>query len=225
MQLGGIGDNHSADMHQVTSCLHDHGKQMEGKLGMKAELRSAYRQTIQENQEQQAQLSLTDILQKLLRSGRERLLGFWNGSDGAGAGDKSAKSEKSQVMAQAYDTNVTNVAKGTDTVAREAVLQSNPYFAAVAESPKPAGVTLFQKVKLKCKNVAGELAQHLPGRFFNFQKKGSFQAKKEGSREDLRKRSKYRQDKVEIDCVLTDESYLLDSYDRKGEYSQLTTKK
>ena len=222
MQLGGIGDNHSADMHQVTSCLHDHGKQMEGKLGIQNELRSAYRQTIQENQEQQAQLSLTDILQKLLRSGRQRLLGFWNGTGSAVAGDNVGKSDKSQVMAPINDMHVT---KQADTTAREAVLQSNPYFAAVAESPKPTGVTLFQKVKLKCKNVAGELAQHLPGRFFNFQKKGSFQAKKEGSREDLRKRSKYRQDKVEIDCVLTDESYLLDSYDRKGEYSQLTTKK
>ncbi|MCH5338451.1 MAG: hypothetical protein J1E03_06695 [Acetatifactor sp.] len=222
MQLGGIGDNHSADMHQVTSCLHDHGKQMEGKLGMKAELRSAYRQTIQENQEQQAQLSLTDILQKLLRSSRQRLLGFWNGSGADVTGDKAGKSDKSQVMAPISDINV---AKETDTAAKEAVLQSNPYFAAVAEPPKPTGVPLLKKVKLKCKDVAGQLAQHLPGRFFNFQKKGSFQAKKEGSREDLRKRSKYRQDKVEIDCVLTDESYLLDSYDRKGEYSQLTTKK
>lgn len=222
MQLGGIGDNHSADMHQVTACLHDHGKQMEGSLKMPTNPGAAARQTLQANQEQQAQLSLADILQKLLRSGKQRLIGFWNGSDGAGDGDKSAKSDKSQVMAQSYDTNVT---KGTDTAARETLLQSNPYFAAVEEPPKPTVVPLFQKVKLKCKDVAGQLAQHLPGRFFNFQKKGSFQAKKEGSRENLRKRSKYRQDKVEIDCVLTDESYLLDSYDRKGEYSQLTTKK
>lgn len=222
MQLGGIGDNHSSDMHQVTTCLHDHGMQMEGKLKMQTELRAASQQTLQANQEQQAQLSLTDILQKLLRSGRQRLLGVWNGSEIAGAGDKVGKSDKHQVMAQMSDTHVT---KETDTAAREAVLQSNPYFAAVAEPSKQAGVLLFQKVKLKSKDVAGELAQHLPGRFFNFQKKGSFQAKKEGSREDLRKRSKYRQDKVEIDCVLTDESYLLDSYDRKGEYSQLTTKK
>lgn len=219
MQLGGIGDNHSADMHQVTACLHDHGKQMEGKLGMQNELRSAYRQTIQENQ---AQLSLADILQKLLQSGRQRLIGFWNGREADVAGDKVGKSDKSQVMAPISDMNVT---KETDAASREAVLHSNPYFAAVAEPPKPIGVPLFQKLKLKCKNIAGELAQHLPGRFFHFQKKGSFQAKKEGSREDLRKRSKYRQDKVEIDCVLTDESYLLDSYDRKGEYSQLTTKK
>lgn len=222
MQLGGIGDNHSADMHQVTACLHDHGKQMEGSLKMPANPDAAARQTLQANQEQQAQLSLADILQKLLQSGKQRLIGFWNGSDGAGVGDKSAKSDRSQVLAQAYDTNVT---KGTDTAARETLLQSNPYFATVEEPPKPTAVPLFQKVKLKCKNVAGQLAQHLPGRFFNFQKKGSFQAKKEGSRENLRKRSKYRQDKVEIDCVLTDESYLLDSYDRKGEYSQLTTKK
>ena len=29
----------------------------------------------------------------------------------------------------------------------------------------------------------------------------------------------------EIECILTDESYLTDSYNRKGEYSHLTTDK
>jgi hypothetical protein len=72
--------------------------------------------------------------------------------------------------------------------------------------------------------VASQLADHLPGRFFGFQTRSSFQS---GSRPkgDLRRKSRYRKDEVEIDCILTDDSYLMDSYDRKGEYSKLTTKK
>lgn len=72
------------------------------------------------------------------------------------------------------------------------------------------------------------MADHLPGRFlarFGFQKKGSFQSGKESAKENLRRKSRYREDTLEIECVLTDESYLLDSYDRNGEYTQLTTRK
>ena len=84
----------------------------------------------------------------------------------------------------------------------------------------------MQRIRSRVKGVTGQLAGKLPGRFFRFQAKNSFQARSEQKpEENLRKRSKYRKDELEIDCILTDESYLLDSYDRKGEYSQLTTKK
>lgn len=222
MQLGGIGSDHSSDMHQVTTCLHDHDNNDKLDGGMKlSKSGAAAQQALRVNQEQEAQFSFADLLQKLLRNGKQRLWNFWNGSEADVTRDKAGKSDKPQVMAQLNDTSVTN---GAETAARETLLQGNPYFA-VAEPPKSTGIPFIQKLKLKCKNVAGQLAQHLPKRFFNFQKKGAFHAKKEGSREDLRKRSRYHQDSVEIDCVLTDESYLMDSYDRRGEYSQLTTKK
>ena len=80
-------------------------------------------------------------------------------------------------------------------------------------------------MRVRLKGTAGQLAGHLPGNFFNAQTNNSFQAGKERSREDLRKHSKFRKDELEIDCILTDDSYLLDSYDRKGEYSKLSTKK
>ena len=80
-------------------------------------------------------------------------------------------------------------------------------------------------MRVKFKELTGHLAGHLPGNFSGTQTKGSFQAKQEHSKEDLRKHSKYRKDELEIDCILMDDSYLLDSYDRKGEYSKLSTKK
>ena len=51
------------------------------------------------------------------------------------------------------------------------------------------------------------------------------QTKQQHTKEDLRKRSQYKEDDQEIECILTDESYLTDSYNRKGEYSHLTTDK
>lgn len=219
MQLGGIGNSHSASMHQVTTCMHSHDTEQKvgaAKLTSPAETPKLELRVHQE----QTQLSFMEWVQQLLRSGRQRLLGFWRGSDVSIQSESGEKTVSGQVMAQVYAESDTSVKKQQDT------LHNNPYFAAIEpEKSTTVSVPVFQKVKLKVKEATGQLAKHLPNKFFSFQKQGSFHAKKEGRREDLRRRSKYREDQLEIDCVLTDESYLLDSYDRKGEYSQLTTRK
>lgn len=219
MQLGGIGDSHSASMHQVTTCIHSHDTEQKvgaAKLTSPAETPKMELRVHQE----QTQLSFMDWVQQLLRNGRQWLLGFWHGNGVSIQNESGEKTMSNQVMAQVLAESDTSVKKQQDT------LHSNPYFAAIEpEKTINAGIPIFQKVKLKVKEATGQLAKHLPNKFFDFQKQGSFHAKKEGRREDLRKRSKYREDQLEIDCVLTDESYLLDSYDRKGEYSQLTTRK
>lgn len=227
MQLGRIADDHSADMHHVTKCLHDHVQSDKdknaGKMGMAPS--AAAQQITQTNNEQQAQLTLNDWIHRLLQSGKQRLLGFWNGSESSPTGDRSQQTGSDQVVAQSGSGSDKPVTTSVN-IQKEADVYNNPYFAAVPTGqPQNPAVTLVQKIKLKCGNITGQLAKHLPGKFSRFQKKGSFHAKKDGNREDLRRRSKYREDKLEIDCVLTDESYLLDSYDRKGEYSQLTTTK
>lgn len=227
MQLGRISDNHSADMHQVTKCLHDHSLSDKdvGKMGMAPSPSAAAQQLTQTSKEQQTQFTLNDWIHRLLQSGKQRLLGFWYGSESPSSGDKSQQTSSGQTMAQldtGNDKHVTNAAR----IQKETAAYNNPYFAAVPSSqPQNAAATFVQKIKLKCSSITGQLAKHLPGKFSKFQKKGSFHTKKDGNHEDLRRRSKYREDKLEIDCVLTDESYLLDSYDRNGEYTQLTTKK
>lgn len=97
------------------------------------------------------------------------------------------------------------------------MLQGNPYFA--VEDSSTQRQTIWQKMKVQFEAVAGYLTKR-----FAFSGKNSFQAKQEQPKEDLRKRSRYRGDKLDVECVLTDDSYLLDSYDRKGEYSQLSTR-
>ena len=97
------------------------------------------------------------------------------------------------------------------------------YFHTLEPAAVPA--TPFQKIRNKIREAASQLADHLPGRFFGSQGKNFLQTKQEQTKEDLSRRSRYKKEDKEIECILTDDSYLLDSYDRKGEYRQLTTKK
>lgn len=221
MQLGGIGNDHSAEMHQVTSCMHGHDHAERGAAGMRLGPGAAARQVLQTNQEQQVQFSLGDWAQRLFRTGKQKLFMFWNGNENAVLGEKAGKP---QTAAQINAANPADVSKTFELQKEGAILQNSPYFAAVpARQPQAAAQTLPRRLKLKLGSIAGQLAKHLPEKFFGFQKNGSFQTKKEGGKEDLRRRSKYRENDLEIDCILTDESYLLDSYDRNGEYSRLTT--
>ena len=226
MQLGRISDNHSSDMHQITKCLHEQHSQPDkniGKMGMAPN--AAAQQIIQTNKEQQTQLTLNDWIHRLIQSGKQRLLDFWYGSETPSSGDKSHKTGSGQIMAQLGNGSDKRVINQSE-IQKEAAVYSSPYFATVTTNqPQNPATVLVQKIKRKCRSITGQRAKHLPGKFSKFHKKGSFHAKKDGNREDLRRRSKYREDKLEIDCVLTDESYLLDSYDRKGEYTQLTTTK
>lgn len=97
-------------------------------------------------------------------------------------------------------------------------IHNNPYFSAIPDTGKQPGY-IWQKMKVQFHSVAGFLTKR-----FSFSGRNSFQAKQGRPREDLRKRSRYHGEDLDMDCVLTDDSYLLDSYDRSGNYSQLSTK-
>ena len=223
MQLNGIGSGHSSEMHNITRCMHDHGDEQRGGVKVPSTPGAAAKFAMRTHQEQNTQPTLSDLLQQLFTDGKERLLGIWRGSE-ISAGEQtggSAKTVSAGIQAEnKNDASVINASRNN------ALIHQNPYFSAVTPQRQQAGaLPVLRKIKLKAKAVAGQLTKHLPGRFSRFQDQGSFHTKKESSREDMRRRSKYRQDELEIDCVLTDESYLLDSYYRKGEYSQLTTSK
>ena len=101
---------------------------------------------------------------------------------------------------------------------------THTYFRPVeAKDAMPANP--FQKVRYQVQKVARKLMDRLPGRFLGSHAGDFLQTKQQQTKEDLRKRSQYKQDDQEIECILTDESYLTDSYNRKGEYSHLTTDK
>lgn len=224
MQLGGIGGSHGGEIHQVTNCIHNHEHKREPG-GAAASSQAMSSQAFQMQQQQQdAQMSLSAWLQKMLGNGKSFLKGVWglNEVENASAqtGDRTGQA---QLMAQP-DERAGQVSRSA--AARNAAMQENPYFLTMAPGESERRMTPLQRVRARVKSVTGQLAGKLPGHFFRFQAKNSFQARPDNKpKEDLRKRSKYRKDELEIDCILTDESYLMDSYDRKGEYSRLTTKK
>lgn len=248
MQLNGIGSSHGAEAHHVTNCMHEHAQSPKsGGAGAAAQGMSS--QAFQaETRQAEAQLSLSAWLQRALNKGKRFWGSVWGSGEPTSLGEIALKAAEEQLAAQADLNRETEAGSARQSASRQDVgqilpqglhtpqiaaaatavvqphnLQNNPYFAAVEKMEDSQG-NLWQRMRVKFRNAAGQLAGHLPGKFFSAQTKSSFQAKQEQPKEDLRKKSKFRKDEVEIDCVLTDDSYLLDSYDRKGEYSKLSTK-
>lgn len=246
MQLNGIGSNHDSEMHHVTNCMHEHThyRKQEGASGVGAASMEAQAMEMMQK-EQEGELSLAAWLDKMLGNGKRFLHGLWNGS-GTAPGEEGGKADVAQVPLQTGEENgarsdisaagadsrqpdtahmhATQVAAASSAVSLPQSLQDNPYFSAVRNAGGQEE-SLLQKVKVRFKDIAGQLTGHLPGNFFSARNRNSFQAKQEKPKEDLRKHSRFHGDELEIDCILTDDSYLLDSYDRKGEYSKLSAKK
>ena len=227
--IGGVDSDHSSDTHHVTGCMHSHSHYHQEKIQSGGGNMSAQTTQMQmQKQQQDAQFSLSSWLQRILYGGKSVLKGIWGTNETNTTGAAGDKAGSAQLMPQVGDSAAADsrgTAKDQQMAEQSAALQGNPYFSAMPEK-NAAHLTPFQKIRAKVVAGAEKLAGRLPGKAFRFQAKNSFHAKSEQRpQEDLRKRGKYRKDELEIDCILTDESYLMDSYDRKGEYSQLTTKK
>lgn len=222
MQINGLEQEygHKQELHQVTGCVHEHHQTKEETGGGAAVDSLTLSSKLLENQKQEQEaFSWTGQLQKL----REKLRGFWGSGTGSSTTGSSTTGDgtgnEKHSMTQSLE-----VATAAAAVQPPHSIEKNPYFIAVdsTETPKQK---LLQKLRVQVKDAAGRLNNKLFGRFAGFQAKNSFHTKQEKSKEDLRKRSRYREDSLEIDCVLTEDSYLMDSYDRKGEYSTLSAKK
>lgn len=234
MQIGGLGSSHSASDHHVTNCIHDHREPQKdaGAMAMKtaASMEAA---NAKAELQQEGQFSLAAWLKNTLGNGRGVLLNFWGdgqaASDGAEgsrtavSGAEGSQAAVSQTMAQAGDTGAA-AAMSAQLAVQQQVTQGNPYFSGT-EGAERHKQPLWKKLRERFHNMSGQLNGRRLQKFFGFQTKNSFQTKREQSREDLRKNNRYRRDTVEINCVRTDDNYLMDSYDRKGEYTRLTTKK
>lgn len=244
MQFNGIGQEHNQGMHHVTTCIHEHShyKKTEGELSGGATSAARAQAAHPAEQKQEGELSLSAWLERTMGRGKSLLRGFWGSGEVPGAGEAGHKTGEAQVLAQLNADSASErgsvpgagINSSAETAAAQLhtpqiaaasaplrELQNNPYFQTLQEEGSQSG-SMLQKIKVKFKDIKGQIAGHLPGRFFSAGKKGSFRGEKESPREDLRRHSRYRKDELEIDCILTDDSYLMDSYDRKGEYSRLS---
>lgn len=253
MQVGGIGSGHSSSAHHVTNCIHEHSSAMknEGAMGTRSFAGGANALSGQISQSGEG-FSLSAWLADPIGKAKKLFGKIWNGGNGSGHGtvgvsDKSLTEGGQTVVGIAEDLGSAlhggpvqtgagqqpavaqpsfqspalhnpQIAAAATAVKPQDVMQGNPYFAAM-ESADVQRQTIWQKMKVQFEAATGFLAKK-----FSFSGKNSFQAKQEQPQEDLRKRSRYKGDNLDVECVLTDDSYLLDSYDRKGEYSRLSAK-
>ena len=239
MQLNEIGSGHGSDAHHVTNCMHNHAHfDKVGKMGAAASSSGMGVQSMMAAESQaDAQFSLAAWLDKTLNGGRKLWGSIWGNSDVAGTAETGRESGSEQVAGQAsavlqQDTSrsgsqalhTPQIAAAATAVLQPQDIHNNPYFSAVERLDDRRG-NLWRRARVKLKNMAGQLTGRFPGKFLSAQTGTSSQAGQGSPKEDLRKQSKFRSDELTIDCVLTDDSYLLDSYDRKGEYSKLSTKK
>lgn len=252
MQTNGIGSSTHSDMHHVTNCIHNHKHRLDGKVDGAGGSGTATTQPVTTPAQQTtASFSLSTWLQNTL-SGARKLFGkIWGSDTGKIQGEVAAKAG-AEILADIATQNaeeVTNNVLGVQSDLQQSLQQelyqqpdtgtphrsqieaasalvqptqnvnNNPYFAALTEESVPQQ-SVWQKIKIRFQNITGFLAKR-----FSFAGGGTFQTKQEHPKEDLRRHSRYRKDDVEIDCIITDDSYLMDSYNKKGEYSKLSAGK
>ena len=239
MQFNGIGNEHVREMHHVTNCIHDHAH-MRKEVGETGMAPGPVREAPAQASGQEGQFSLGEWMEKVWGNGKRLFRGIW-GTQGTVPGEAGDGTGAAQPPVCAGETGNGSAGTGeprTDSVglhpsqialAATAVQypdpsRNSPYYAAIQDTGRQQE-TLWQKVRVKFKNIAGQLAGHLPGKFFRFQGKNSFQPRQGTPREEPRRAVRPRRDQVELGSFDMEESYLLDSYDRKGEYSRLSTKK
>ena len=222
MQIGGVGSGHDTYSHQVTGCIHEHGENKDvGNAGAKLGSVQTAEEVLQEN----SSVNFMSWVQNISSKGKQLLQKIWGESKEANDAITSQNGSGNHIAGQ--ETLVTGNSVGVKTTMNRAAVETaatHTYFRPVeAKDTMPANP--FQKVRYQVQKVARKLMDRLPGRFMGSHTGDFLQTKQEQTKEDLRKRSQYKQDDQEIECILTDESYLTDSYNRKGEYSHLTTDK
>lgn len=234
MHINGIGNEntHNSDMHQVTRCMHNHSvpKKSGGAAASSSEA-NTLQTVMSQYREQEGQFSLAAWLKNALSGGRSLLHRIWgenaNATTAETPGDKAVAGTE-QVMAQVgapresdlhtvQNPGISAQEAAASATVRPQNLHNNPYFSTVEDGEK-AKRSIWNRMRIRFQSMTGQLAKQFSGR-------NTFQTKQQKPREDLRRHSRYREDDLEIDCILTDDSYLLDSYDRKGEYSKLSAKK
>lgn len=238
MQLNEIGSGHGSDKHQVTNCMHSHAHYDKvGKIGAAASPSTSVQSMMTAESQVDAQFSLAAWLDKTLNGGRKLWGSIWGNGDAVGMADvgKEIGSERgaeqvSTILPQSVSQSgpqtlhMSQIAAAAAAVQPPQDIHNNPYFSAV-ERPDDRQGNLWRRARAKLEKMAGQLTGRFPGRFLSAQTGSSSHARQERPKEDLRRQSKFRRDELVIDCVLTDDSYLLDSYDRKGAYSKLSARK
>lgn len=152
-----------------------------------------------------------NVLQKNGPSGQQKK-SFWDG----------LKEKIKKLWSEEKRKNGEDISE--EQIVKQGANMVNPYFVpTMTNEEADRDLSLWQKLKYRVQNMAGSLRKRFSGKQ-ELNTKNEFQTGKEQTKEDLRKHSKYKKEQDEMDCILTDDSYLMDSYDKKGEYRRLSVK-
>ncbi len=225
MQISGFETGHNSDMHHVGKCMHNHKhahKIGSAAGGAGANASPAINQNIQ--QQSQEAFSWSAWLRDPLESTKKLLGRLWgsNGQEGNATTENVMPTinEPKEVIQQILEPTSTEANSLNGSMADEQhILQNNPYFSTVEDTGRQKQ-NFLDKIRVRFRNVTGFLTKH-----FASSGRNAFQAKQERPKEDLSRHSRYRKDELEVECILTDDSYLMDSYNNKGEYSKLSAEK
>lgn len=216
MQIGRL-DDHGSE-HHITSCIHDHGSRKKEEAGMLKGPGAEQNQVSQSQTEKMDARNITGWFRNLLDGGKNWMGRIW-GNGGMPVDIQTQSTQSGEVHHTLQQAREQTVQMAQIHGLPYAV---NPYFVPADKAGGAAETPADLKTRLKIKL---EPATKFMERHFHksFQKKKGFLSddRKREQKEDLRRRSHYREDELELECMITDDSYLLDSYDKKGEYATI----
>lgn len=238
MQIGGLGGSHSTSDHHVTNCIHDHhdAQKDPGMFKMKASA-AAEASAAKSELQQDGQFSLSAWLKNTLGNGKGFLMNFWEGGQAVAgstegnsaviSGTEGSQTAAAQTLVQANDSGMASAAAEAVPPAMRETTGNNTGYRSAGVGKKKQKQALWQRARTYFHNMSGRSDRKRSQGFFGVQTKKSFgqMKQKQLREEELRRRNRYRRDTVEISAACTEDNFLMDSYDRKGEYSRLTTRK
>ena len=220
--LNGIGnginnqlmDNH---VHHVTECIHDH------RTGQKKETAGGLRDSVTLSSEQTAQAgegsqNVFQWMNQVVNQGIAGIKNFFATGDG-GLSDNPSNNAQPKDMQIATDSVMVQLLPD-----EKAISDTTAKYFVPAREDIPANnwyTNLKNRVRIKFGEIRNSLSKYLKQDQNLNMGAGGSGTPQNRQKEDKSRLSVYKKDELEIDCIITDDSYLLDSYNRKGDYSKL----
>ena len=206
-----IMDQH---VHHVTECIHeDRTEKKEGAAGLRDSVTLTSAPT---TQTPEPQWNLFQWMGQMLGQGIAGIKNFFSTGDGGQSGTPAQNATDTQI---AQDSVMTQLLPDETAIANSTA----KYFVPAQEEIPPNNwyANLKERVRIKFGEIRSSLAKYLKQDQSLHMGAGRNGTSQNKHKEDKSRLSVYKKDELEIDCIITDDSYLLDSYNRKGDYSKL----
>lgn len=223
IQNGVNNQNVNSHVHHVTECIHEEKKKTQE--GMTAGLRdSVFLLNMQNTQKEEPQWNLFQWMSQMLGRGARGIKGFFGiGQEGLQAGSTAGNAENTGAASSAVSSAMESPAMESPAKTHAMTDRAARYFVPAKEEIPPNNwyQNLKQRARIRFGAIRGSLAKYLKQEQSLHMGTGKNGTSPGKEKEDRSRLSVYKKDELEIDCIITDNSYLLDSYNKKGDYSKL----